>query len=1295
MNGAATQIGRDARRRRTDRIGGRPFGPGAGRTAVEAMERRVFLSAGYPDPTFGPGGLGRVTTDFGGTQEEAAVVVPLPDGKFVVAGRTAWEGDVALARYNADGSLDTSFGSGGADGDGKVTTDVGRGDWVAGAAPGPGGTLLVAATQDPFTVTPRETQNFLLLRYTADGSLDRTFGRGGADGDGIVSTHFGDLAEFAFCTGMAVQPDGRIVLAGRLVDTGARTEQVALVRHMPDGTLDRTFGRGGGDGDGRVVAGFGQFAAAGPVAVAPDGRIVVGGSVRTQWDGGSKHLVARFDPDGSTDRTFGGGDGFVDMQPFVWTESVCDLAFVPGGRILALVSSGDRSWVSRLNADGSRDRTFGGDGADPGTTRVDAAAAMAVAADGRITLAGGGAIAADGYSTIPGVAAFRLDPDGHPDPAFGTAGRSIVSLGDPDQTWGGASDVAVLPDGRTLAVGTRFSRAGDIAGTDFFAMRLQADGDDGDGNDQVSEAVPLDFGASTSGQRISPAIDVDLYRVTASAGQRVAFDVDLPAGSALDPYLRLFDDRGNVLAFNDDAAAPGEAVGTEAYVAHRFASAGTYYVGVSSSANSAYDPIGGGRDGAGTPGPYTLTITDRTLPAAGGDLDFIFGADGKTDSAFTRAASSGGVAAMPDGGAVVAGTSNGRFALARYRADGSLDPAFGGGAGVVLTDFGPGAESAAAVLVQPDGRIVVAGTAGGDTPARRMAVARYNPNGTLDARFGRGGADGDGRTAIDFGLPSDGTAVALAPGGKLVVAGNVTRSGEEWSTQNIAVARLNPDGSLDGGFGAGGTAVAPGARNVAAAVAVRPDGRIVVGGTNSWEVDRGTWADYFCLVGYAADGSIDASFGPHDTGVVVTELNPDGGGPAGDRARAMALLPDGRIVLAGAGSAAARYTADGALDPTFDGDGVAFVPLGAPSEGFVAVAPAAGGKLLVGASVRMPLEPSAGEVPGATRSDFRMVRLNADGSVDPTFEGDSRPVSIDFGGEDVLTGIAVGADGRVFAAGTSGGRFAVARLIGDSAGATPATRTYEAEAAAVTGAVATRSHGGYTGTGYVDFQHPSGDSIGWAVDVPSAGDYWLGFRYANGSTGDRPTELRVNGVAVMTGAGGPGLRFPTTASWNKWSTVSVRVRLNAGANAVRLATVGFNGVNVDSLTVHPAPRALEAEAASFAGAGFASDHAGYTGGGYVDYGNAAGDFVEWLLEAPWSGTFTARIRYANGSARDRPLALAVNAAPGSVVAFAPTGSWSSWKTVEVRMDLSAGRNTLRLWGSAAGGPNVDSILVEP
>jgi alpha-glucosidase (family GH31 glycosyl hydrolase) len=128
--------------------------------------------------------------------------------------------------------------------------------------------------------------------------------------------------------------------------------------------------------------------------------------------------------------------------------------------------------------------------------------------------------------------------------------------------------------------------------------------------------------------------------------------------------------------------------------------------------------------------------------------------------------------------------------------------------------------------------------------------------------------------------------------------------------------------------------------------------------------------------------------------------------------------------------------------------------------------------------------------------------------------------------------------------------------------ATPVGTIYEAENATLSGALAKAENGGYSGTGYADYQNATGDYVQWTVSVGSAGTYTLEFRHANGGTGDRPLKIEVNGSVVNS-----SLSFPVTGSWTTWGTVSTSATLNSGNNTVKASTIGSNGGNIDYLKV--------------------------------------------------------------------------------------------------------------------------------
>ena len=248
------------------------------------------------------------------------------------------------------------------------------------------------------------------------------------------------------------------------------------------------------------------------------------------------------------------------------------------------------------------------------------------------------------------------------------------------------------------------------------------------------------------------------------------------------------------------------------------------------------------------------------------------------------------------------------FSAAAQAAPGDLDPTFAGD-GKQTTDFGFGAGNATATVRQPDGKIVAVGSTFGG-----IALARYNPNGSLDTSF-----SGDGRQITDFESSAEANAAALQPDGKIVVVG----SGFGGSSQDFMLARYNPNGSLDTTFSGDGKQTTDfgtpevGVADDAHAVAIESGGKIVVAGSTGTLT-----ASNFALARYNPNGSLDTSFS--GDGKQITGF----GAETNDRANGVALQGDGKIVVAGSTSsfggsdfALARYNLNGTLDTTFSGDG--------------------------------------------------------------------------------------------------------------------------------------------------------------------------------------------------------------------------------------------------------------------------------------------------------------------------------------------------------------------------------------
>ena len=317
---------------------------------------------------------------------------------------------------------------------------------------------------------------------------------------------------------------------------------------------------------------------------------------------------------------------------------------------------------------------------------------------------------------------------------------------------------------------------------------------------------------------------------------------------------------------------------------------------------------------------------------ANGTLDKRFAKNGKITTDFFRNVDSiSALAIQPDGSILVAGFAQlgGQggtprvFALARYRSDGTPDTSFGSN-GALTTSFGGSFAAVSALMVQPDGKIVVAGTVdfNPDLPGSGLdfALARYNPSGTLDGSFGKGG-----KVVFDFfGSFDQANGAILQPDGKIIVVGSASYDANNRDI-GFALARFNTDGSTDFGFGTGGKQITDffGAGAKANGVVLQPDGKFVVAGTASDSATRPVATD-IAVARYNADGSLDSTFGIGGENAIPF---PDS---ASEQGNALALTTDGKIVVAGAAFktfatppdfALVRYNADGSVDTGFGSGG--------------------------------------------------------------------------------------------------------------------------------------------------------------------------------------------------------------------------------------------------------------------------------------------------------------------------------------------------------------------------------------
>jgi uncharacterized delta-60 repeat protein len=508
------------------------------------------------DPSFGSGGT--VLSDLA---SGASAIALQPDGKIVLAGSdfdSQGLQRLVVTRFNADGSPDSTFGSGG-----KVALQLGSGPVPSSGATAVAlqpddGKIVVAGTASDSHGTPE----VLVVRLNgADGSLDNSF-----DGNGKVVAQLGQGGQNSGLNAVAIQADHKILVAGQAEDSDGNSRFLVARLKQADGSFDSSFGSGG-----KVLTQVGTPSGtaeqASALALQADGNIVVGGQAADS-NHHVRFLVARLNSSGgSFDSSFGSG-GKVMTQLGIGSQplsAVAALAIQPDGKILA---GGDASpasgnpgfMVERLGTNGTPDAAFGSGGKvaaqlGEGFGAFSAVASLALQPDGKV-LAGGVATDADGDSAL--MLARLNGVDGSLDTSFGNAGFLLDQAGGGGIPSSQSTGIALQPDGRILAGGiantsandtrlllTRFFH--DVAPSPVFALPTGA----------VSGA-PVAFNGSASSD---PDGTIAAYRWDFGDGSSAAGPTSIHTYQSAGTYtvrLTVTDDKGLAATLSQSlAVAPG------------------------------------------------------------------------------------------------------------------------------------------------------------------------------------------------------------------------------------------------------------------------------------------------------------------------------------------------------------------------------------------------------------------------------------------------------------------------------------------------------------------------------------------------------------------------------------------------------------------------------------------------------------------------------------------------------------------------------------------------------------------
>jgi uncharacterized delta-60 repeat protein len=394
----------------------------AGTSSVANVVVTAPATIGGLDPGFGNNGQASHNTGFASTR---GVAVAGPQSILIGTVGTAPNQSFGLTRYNADGSLDTTFGSGGV-----VNTSFANTDDVPTALDVlPTGQILVAGTATTYTNGVSSGSEFAIAEYNSDGSLDTAFGAGSGEVLLSFSNAAGTFSNDILKT-MIVSPAGVIYLGGRSDASGNSGTDFALAALNPDGTLQSSFGSGG-----KVLLDFaGGDDSLNSLALQPSGEIIAAGSATIA--GVTQIALAGFLANGTLDPQFG-SKGTVTTNVRGVYDSASSVVIQPNGAILVGGLSGVGSGSSlssdfvlaRYTANGRIDRSFAG-----GTVITTFGQPSAIT---QLALLASGGIVASGKTTpsltdsTPGdldLAIARYTSNGVLDTTFNGTGKTIISL---------------------------------------------------------------------------------------------------------------------------------------------------------------------------------------------------------------------------------------------------------------------------------------------------------------------------------------------------------------------------------------------------------------------------------------------------------------------------------------------------------------------------------------------------------------------------------------------------------------------------------------------------------------------------------------------------------------------------------------------------------------------------------------------------------------------------------------------------------------------------------------------------
>lgn len=795
------------------------------------------------------------------------------------------------------------------------------------------------------------------------------------------------------------------------------------------GGIDSSFGV-----NGKVVTGFGSSDnKAVAIVIQPDGKMIVGGSCQT-FDGSIHFALARYNPNGTLDITFGSNGKSVprvfEMPNHSHVENnILSVVLLDSGKFLVVgtysISNNPSGFViARFNTDGTMDTTFGTAGMiikEGGTVKE----GLKMLPDGRFIIITGEFVSFNGIDNVNAVFE-RYTQDGVLDTDFGTDGRVVTSFGN---GFTGLTSMVILPDGKFVAAGS-FSPAGQNTVT-IIAAKYNADGSldttfDTDGK------VTTTFGTGTISYSVF--VSADLAGKITVAGTVFTSNntirnfglVQYNPNGSLDTG---FDGDGKALSLIDDGFYAVKSISKDAN--------GKYLVNFSDGNPSNYSVIrkynadisldasfgingqfNTFNSGYGMAENITATSDSKIFMLKSftfglikynpnGTLDTTFDTDGIVTTEFEYSTDElKKIFVLPNDKIIAVGTSRYRqpnnayfsnIVLSRYNSNGSLDASFGD-LGKVYSVFGENVYAIMNAFVQTDGKILVnAYYSVFPSYDNFYELIRYNSDGSLDTTFGTNGKITTSPGMFYLMNPVDGK--LLFDGGNYLPSGDFEH----------IIKRYTNNGSIDTTFGTGGSITNTINSPYDLKFALQPDGKVLVSGTSYSNSNS-----QFFTKRLNVNGSLDATFGIN--GEITT--------PIQGYVLSNFVQSDGKIVVVGmsGGLSSLRYNANGSIDTTYGSNGIALSTFDNYNQiNSIVLQP--DDKILVALGLYNPYQ---------NPSDFKVKRINADGTIDTDFGGDNGITTSFYNGYNEAFSIGLQSNNKIIVAGTTydgiNNNFALTRL---------------------------------------------------------------------------------------------------------------------------------------------------------------------------------------------------------------------------------------------------------------------------